>query len=100
MSDQQGPQFIVRDIDENHDDVPVDNFIWKDGEYEVHLDTSAFGVYVFETGCNHAYSAQSGNIPEALRKMANLLEIHYKSDSARKAILRGPSRTFFRRTRP
>ncbi len=30
MSDQQGPQFIVRDIDENHDDVPVDNFIWKD----------------------------------------------------------------------
>ena len=41
-------QFVVRDIGEDHHEVPVDNFVWKDDYLglEVTLCTHASKVYV------------------------------------------------------
>ncbi len=67
-------QFYTDDWDDQPD-VPIDNFFWKDGDFQVKLDTSAFGVFIHTSEGLHI---RVPDVVAGLREMADVLEEHYK----------------------
>ncbi len=67
-------QFYTDDWDDKPD-VPLDNFFWKDGDFKVKLDTTAFGIFVNSSEGLHI---EVPDISAGLREMADILEKHYQ----------------------
>ncbi len=80
---EMGRQFYTDDWDDQPD-VPIDNFFWKDGDFKVKLDTTAFGIFVAVSEslrgtirCPEELPIKVPDIAAGLRKMAEILEERY-----------------------